>query len=97
LFACCILQATKEKDTPITLYKNVMKNLNITTEMKQQATERINRMPIGTFQRIKLNGEVSDIVIQKQSSGVYFILSPEPIGINITDKPQAFVYFSELN
>ncbi len=74
-----------------------MSNLNITTEMKQQATQRIHRMPIGTFQRIKLNGEVSDIVIQKQSSGVYFILSPEPIGMDITDKPQAFAYFSELN
>jgi hypothetical protein len=75
-----------------------MSNLNITTEMKQQATQRIHRMPIGTFQRIKLNGEVSDIVIQKQSSGVYFIFSPEPtIGMDITDKPQAFVYFSELN
>lgn len=74
-----------------------MKNLNITNEMKQQATERINRMPIGTFQRIKLNGEVSDIVIQKQSAGVYFILSPEPIGKDITDKPQSFAYYSELN
>jgi hypothetical protein len=74
-----------------------MKKLNITNEMKKQATQRINRMQIGTFQRIKLNGEVSDIVIQKQSAGIYFILSPEPIGKDITDKAQAFAYYSELN
>jgi hypothetical protein len=68
----------------------------ITSEMRKAASEKVFGMPLGTYSRLKLNGEVSDIVIQPSSSGVYFYNVPGTIGRDIVDRVIGFIYFSEL-
>jgi hypothetical protein len=53
-------------------------------------------MPLGTYSRLKLNGEVSDIVIQPSSSGVYFYNVPGIIGRDIVNRVIGFIRYSEL-
>lgn len=53
-------------------------------------------MQLGTYSRLKINGEISDIVIQPTSSGVYFYNVPGTIGRDILDKVIGFIYYSEL-
>jgi hypothetical protein len=68
----------------------------ITSEMRKAASEKVMAMPLGTFSRLKLNGEVSDIVIQPSGSGVYFYNVPGTIGRDISEKLIGFIYYSEL-
>jgi hypothetical protein len=68
----------------------------ITSEMRKAASEKVFGMLLGTFSRLKLNGEISDIVIQPSSSGVYFYNVPGTIGRDISEKLIGFIYYSEL-
>jgi hypothetical protein len=68
----------------------------ITSEMRKAASEKVFRMPLGSFSRLKLNGEVSDIVVGASSSGVYFYNVPGTIGRDIVDRVIGFIYYSEL-
>jgi hypothetical protein len=68
----------------------------ITSEMRKAASEKVFGMPLGTFSRLKLNGEISDMVIQPSSSGVYFYNVPGTIGRDISEKLIGFIYYSEL-
>lgn len=68
----------------------------ITLEIKKIAKEKAMRMPLGTYSRLKVNGEISDMVIQPSSSGVYFYNVPGTIGRDISEKLIGFIYFSEL-
>lgn len=73
-----------------------MKKLEITSEMKKSASEKMYRMPLGTYSRLKINGEVSDIIISVVSSGVYFYNVPGIMTENISDKIIGFMYYSEV-
>lgn len=68
----------------------------ITSEIKKIAKEKAMRMPIGTYSRLKVNGEISDIVISPSSSGVYFYNVPGTITENILDQQIDFIYYSKL-
>ena len=68
----------------------------ITSEIKKIAKEKAIGMPLGTYSRLKVNGEISDIVIQPSSSGVYFYNVPGTIGRDISIKLIGFIYYSEL-
>ena len=68
----------------------------LTTEIKKIAKEKAMRMPLGTYSRLKVNGEISDIVIQTSSSGVYFYNVPGTIGSDVLEKLIGFIYYSEL-
>lgn len=68
----------------------------ITLEIKKIAKEKAMRMPIGTYSRLKVNGEISDIVIQPSSSGVYFYNVPNTIGCDIIIRVIGFIRYSEL-
>ena len=68
----------------------------ITTEIKKIAKEKAGRMPLGTYSRLKINGKISDMVIQPTSSGVYFYNVPGTIGLDISEKLMGFIYFSKL-
>ena len=68
----------------------------ITSEMRKAASEKVFGMPLGTFSRLKLNGEISDIVVQPTSSGVYFYNVPGTIGRDISEKQIGFIYYFEL-
>lgn len=68
----------------------------ITSEIKKIAKEKAMRMPLGTYSRLKVNNEVSDIVISPSSSGVYFYNVPSTIGRNISEQLIGFIYYSEL-
>ena len=68
----------------------------ITSEIKKIAKEKARVMPLGTYSRLKINGEISDMVIQPSSSGVYFYNVPGTIGHDISEKLIGFLYFSEL-
>lgn len=68
----------------------------ITSEIRKAAKEKAMAMPLGSFSRLILNGEVSDIVIGASSSGVYFYNVPGTIGRDIVDKVIGFIYYSEL-
>lgn len=72
-----------------------MENL-ITPEGKTVALEKQNRMPLGTYSRLKVNNEISDIVIRKSSCGVYFYNVPGTIQKDIEDKLICFKYLSDL-
>lgn len=67
-----------------------------TAEIKKIAKEKAMGMPLGTYSRLKINGEISDIVISPSSSGVYFYYVPETIGCDISKKLIGFIYYSEL-
>lgn len=100
-FACIIqkrplsLQRNKITNRPCKGTKHkVMKT--ITPEIKKAAKEKSRFMQLGTYSRLKINGEISDIVIQPTSSGVYFYNVPGTIGRDILDKVIGFIYYSEL-
>ena len=63
---------------------------------KKVAKEKSEKMPIGTYSRLKINGEISDIVISPSSSGVYFYNVPSTIGRDISEKLIGFIYYSKL-
>lgn len=73
-----------------------MNKLEITSEMKKSASEKMYRMPLGTYSRLRINGEVSDIIISVVSSGVYFYNVPGIMMENISDKIIGFKYYSEV-
>lgn len=77
-----------------TFKKNDM--TTITLEMRKAAREKVFGMPLGSFSRLKLNGEVSDIVISPSSSGVYFYNVPNTIGCDIIIRVIGFIRYSEL-
>ena len=68
----------------------------ITPEVKKVANEKAKAMPLGTYTRLKINDEISDIVIQTCSSGVYFYNVQGTIGRNISEQLIGFIYYSEL-
>ena len=68
----------------------------ITLEMRKAASEKVFRMPLGTYSRLKINGEISDMVISPSSSGVYFYNVPGTITENILDQQIDFIYYSKL-
>lgn len=68
----------------------------ITSEIKKIAKEKAMRMPLGTYTRLKVNDEISDMVIQTCSSGVYFYKVTGTIGRNISEQLIGFIYYSEL-
>jgi len=68
----------------------------ITSEMRKAASEKAMAMSLGSFSRLKLNGEISDIVVQPTSSGVYFYNVPGTISRDISEKMIGFIYYSEL-
>jgi hypothetical protein len=68
----------------------------INAEIKKVAQEKIQSMPLGTFSRLKINGQISDIVISPVSSGVYFYNVPGTIGKNISEQVISFVTYSQL-
>ena len=68
----------------------------ITEEVKRTAIEKSERMPLGTYSRLKVSGEVSDIVIQTSSSGIYFFNVPGTILKNISEQLICFMYYTEL-
>lgn len=73
-----------------------MENLQITSEIKLIAKQKALNMPIGTYSRLKVNNEISDLVIQPSSSGVWFFNEPKTISKDITEKIIGFVYYSDL-
>ena len=68
----------------------------ITLEMRKAASEKVFRMPLGTYSRLKLNGEISDIVISPSSSGVYFYNVPGIIMDNVLKRQIGFIYYRNL-
>ena len=68
----------------------------ITLEMRKAASEKVFRMPLGTYSRLKINGEISDMVVSPSSSGVYFYNVPGTITENILDQQIGFIYYSKL-
>ena len=70
--------------------------MNINELTKKVAKEKSEKMPIGTYSRLKINGEISDIVIRPSSSGVYFYNVPGTIGRDISEKLIGFIYYSKL-
>ncbi len=68
----------------------------ITSEIRKIAKEKAMGMPLGTYSRLKVNGEISDMVVSPSSSGVYFYNVPGTIGLDISEKLIGFIYFSEL-
>jgi len=66
------------------------------SEIGKIAKEKAMRMQLGTYSRLKVNGEISDIVIQPSSSGVYFYNVPGTIGRDISIKLIGFIYYNEL-
>ena len=77
-----------------TFKKNDM--TTITSEIKKIAKEKAMGMPLGTYSRLRVKGEVSDIVISPSSSGVYFYNVQGTIGRDITDKLIGFIRYREL-
>ena len=76
--------------------QNDKNNTIITNEVKAIAAQKSKFMPLGTFSRLKINNEISDIVIQTSSSGIYFFNEPKTIGKDITEKIIGFFYYSNL-
>jgi hypothetical protein len=72
-----------------------MENL-ITNEVKKVANEKALRMPIGTYSRLKVNNEISDIVINPTSSGVWFHNEPGTIEKDISSKILCFISYKDL-
>lgn len=68
----------------------------ITLEMRKAASEKVFGMPLGTYSRLKLNGEISDIVISPSSSGVYFYNVPGVISTDILKQQIGFIYYKNL-
>ena len=73
-----------------------MENL-ITTEVKRVAKEKAQTMPLGTYSRLKVKNNISDIVIQTSSSGVWFHNVKGTIGKDISELIIGFKSYNELN
>lgn len=73
-----------------------MKINDLTSETKKIAKLKAENMPLGTYSRLKINDEISDIVISPSSSGIYFYNVPSTIGRDISEKLIGFIYYSEL-
>ena len=69
--------------------------MKITKEIKRISAEKARTMPLGTYSRLKVNNQISDIVIQPSSSGVYFFNVPGTIGDDILEHLMCFKYYSE--
>ena len=54
-------------------------------------------MPMGTYSRLKVNNEISDIVINPTSSGIWFHNEPNTIGKDISSKIVCFISYKDLN
>ncbi len=72
-----------------------MKNL-ITSEVKKATNEKVFRMPLGTYSRLKVNNEISNIVVNPTSSGVWFHNEPSTIGKDISSKIICFISYNDL-
>ena len=68
----------------------------ITPEIRKVAKEKAMEGPLWAYTRLKVNGEISDIVIQPSSTGVYFYNVPGTIGRDISGKLMGFISSSEL-
>ena len=68
----------------------------ITSEIKKIAKEKAMGIPLGTYSRLKINGEISDMVISPSSSGIYFYNVPGTIAENILNQQIDFIYYSKL-
>lgn len=78
--------------------KNNMKTqIQITTDIKAIAKAKAMQMPIGTFSRLKIGNEISDIVISPSSSGIYFYNVPGTITEKILDQLICFNYYTAIN
>jgi hypothetical protein len=77
--------------------ENMKTNNLITSEIKIIAKNKSFGMPLGTYSRLKVNGEISDIVIQPSSSGIWFYNVPGTIGKEITNQIIGFVDYQDLN
>jgi hypothetical protein len=68
----------------------------ITAEIKRIAFEKAMRMPLGHYSRLKINDEISDIVIQTSSSGVWFHDVPGTISDKISTQIICFINYKDL-
>ena len=68
----------------------------ITNEVKKVAKEKAFKMQIGTYSRLKVNNEISDIVINPTSSGIWFHNEPGVIGKDISSKIVCFISYKDL-
>lgn len=73
-----------------------MKDL-ITMEVRKAALKKSLKMPMGTYSRLKVNGEILDIVIKKSLYGIFFYNEPNAIGKDIFFKERIFFYYEDLN
>ena len=71
-------------------------HIEITSEVKKAANEKVFRMPLGTYSRLKVNNEISNIVVNPTSSGVWFHNEPGTIGKDISSKIICFMSYNEL-
>jgi len=69
---------------------------SITTEVKKATNDKAFRMQLGTYSRLKINNEISDIVINPTSSGVWFHHEPSTIGKDISKKIICFISYNDL-
>jgi hypothetical protein len=72
-----------------------MQTIKLTPEAFKIAYLRQQEMPINTLTRLRINNELSDIVIEKVSSGLYFYYSPNTIDRRNMDLI-SFHYYGEL-
>jgi len=72
-----------------------MKKL-ITAEVKKATNDKAFRIPLGTYSRLKVDNEISDIVINPTSSGVWFHNEPNTIGKDISKKIICFISYNDL-
>ena len=76
---------------------NMTTQIQITAEIKAIAKVKSMQMPIGTFSRLKIGNEISDIVISPSSSGIYFYNVPGTITDKILDQLICFEYYKAIN
>jgi hypothetical protein len=69
----------------------------ITSEIKMIAKAKSSRITLGTYSRLKVNGQISDIVIQPSSSGIWFHNVPGTIGEKIKNQIIGFISYQDLN
>ena len=72
-----------------------MKKL-ITAEVIKATNDKGPRMQLGTYSRLKINNEISDIVINPTLSGVWFHNEPNTIGKDISKKIICFMSYNDL-
>jgi|AntRauTorckE6833_2_1112554.scaffolds.fasta_scaffold00056_65 hypothetical protein len=69
----------------------------ITSEVIRVAKEKSKIMSLGGYSRLKISGEISNIVIQTTSSGIWFHNVTGTIGKDIADLIIGFKYYGELD